>query len=138
MTVDTFTLATGTTAAAGVTTIRAGLYEYDGTEATLVARTANDVTMFTTANTTFTTEFSTGGGYPASYVLEAGQLYAIGVIIVASTTPSLVGTSTGSTASAVMNSLTPRVSGAVSSQTDLPVTRSSFSNTSFIVWSRLS
>jgi hypothetical protein len=138
VTVDTITLATGTTAAASVTTIRAGLYTYDGTTATLVARTANDPTMFTSANTTFDRSFDSAGGYPESYTLVAGERYAFGVVIIATTMPSLVGCSTGSTASAGINALDPRISGAVTGQTELPVVRTSFSNTSFLVWARLS
>ena len=138
LTVTQFTLATGPTAAATVSLVRIGLYSFDGTAATLVARTANDTNMFTTQNATFTKAFDTAGGYPSFYTLEAGQRYAVGVIVIATTMPSFVGTSTGSTASAVINSLAPRIAGAISGQTDLPVVPTTFGNTSFLVWSRLS
>jgi len=110
------------------------LYTFDGTTATLVARTASDNTIFSTGNTLYTRSFSTGGGYPATYNLVAGTRYALGVIVVA-TTPGSVYTAFELIPSA-MSALTPRMTGLVSGQSDLPTTASSFSSSIVGPWGR--
>jgi hypothetical protein len=64
-----------------------GLYQLSGangdvngilsTNGTLLARTANDTTLFTSTNTSYTRSFSTAGGYPSSVTLIAGNTYAM-------------------------------------------------------------
>ena len=119
-TISNLTMVTSTTAAAGATLIRMGLYTVDGSgNVTLVARTASDTTLFNAINTPFTRAFSTTGGYPATYALVAGTRYAVGFIVVATTRPALYHSSTQN---AAMTSLAPRMSAVLASQADLPTT----------------
>jgi hypothetical protein len=46
----------------------------------LVARTASDATLWTTASTAYTRALATTGGYPSTYELVAGTIYAVGCI----------------------------------------------------------
>jgi hypothetical protein len=108
---------------AGATLVRLGLFSYDGTTATLLARTANINASFGgTANTVYEVSFDTTGGFPASVNLTAGTRYAIGLIGVGQTTGSLTG---NSSITAFFND---SYSGAVNvgfykgGQTDLPTT----------------
>ena len=139
ITVSQLTLASAATAAATVTTVRAGLYIFDEstTTATLVARIANDTNIFTAANTSYTRSFSTAGGYPDTYTLTAGVRYCVGVVVVATTMPTIVAADLGVSAAGVA-AISPRISAAVADQSDLPVAPNSFTNTSYLVWSRLS
>lgn len=81
---------------------------------TLIAVTANDVTMFNTANVIV--EKAT----LASYNLVAGQRYAWAVLVVSSgTLPQFSGRSMGGSAgAAAMLGKSPRASGSISGQTD--------------------
>ncbi|HCB59110.1 MAG TPA: hypothetical protein DEP82_14640 [Arthrobacter bacterium] len=82
----------GSPAWAGTTLARLGLYTVTSAGvATLVAVTANDTTLFATANTVYEKSLDTAGGYPASYTLVAGQRYAIGVIGMGTTAGALRG-----------------------------------------------
>lgn len=104
----------------GATLIRLGLYTFDGTTATLVARTANDTTLFNTTFATYTRSFDTTGGYPASYSLVAGQRYGFAYILVGATTmPTIYNTAIGGNTGGVVASLAPRISGVRTGQTDL-------------------
>lgn len=117
-TISNLTMVTSTTAAAGATLIRMGLYTVDGSgNVTLVARTASDTTLFNATNTPFTRAFSTTGGYPATYALVAGTRYAVGFIVVATTRPALYHSSTQNL---TITALAPRMSAVLASQADLP------------------
>ena len=125
------------TAASTVTTARLGLYEITGeSSATLIARTANDPTLFTSNNTIYTRNFDTSDGYPASVNLVAGTTYAIAQITVASGGAggrvSYVATTTN------VNLLDPKSAAFLNGQSDLPLTTSSLSNSTIGIWGRLS
>jgi hypothetical protein len=135
-TVSEITMSSAGTAAATVTTVKMGLYTYDGTTATLVAETDNDATVFTSTFTSYTRSFSTGGGYAANYDLVAGTRYALGLIVVATTMPSVYMSNTFVPNS--LNVLDPRLSGSVTGQTDLLATRTTFTGTTLAPWGRFS
>jgi hypothetical protein len=136
LTVSNISFSSGSTPASGVTLVRFGLYTFDGTTATLVARTNNDASRFTVANTVYTGALDSTGGFPTSYNLVAGNRYAVAVVIVASTTPQLAAVSFGAASTAIM-ALSPRVVGFAGSTSDLPATRNSFSGITHAYWSRL-
>ena len=136
LTIDEISMVSAATATNGATLIRLGLYTFDGTTATLVARTANDSTLFSVGNTLYTRALSTNGGYPATYNLVAGQRYALGVIVLASN-PGSVYTAFELIPSA-MSALAPRMTGLVSGQSDLPTTATSFSPSIIGPWGRFS
>jgi hypothetical protein len=117
ITVSSFTTHNGNIGSASATLIRMGLYTWDGTTATLVARTANDTTMFNTFNAATTRVFSTVDGYPATYTLTAGQRYAVAVLQNGGTQPNLY---INSTNIYTANVFAPRIVGRVTGQTDLP------------------
>ena len=74
------------TAAATVTLIRFGIYTVDGSgDGTLVASTPNDTALFTGTFTTYTKDLS------SSYDIVAGQRYAAGWLVVATTPPAMYG-----------------------------------------------
>ncbi len=112
-TVSQITMHTSSVAAAGVTAARFGLYTYDEANLTiaLVAAIANDNTLFTATNTIYTRSFSTGGGLPASYTLQAGARYGIGSTMLATTYPTLA--SRGVNAAVSIGALFPKVAGQV-------------------------
>jgi hypothetical protein len=133
--VSSLSFTNGGTAAAGLTLARMGLYTVDASDvATLVARTASDTTLATTANTLYTRVLDGTGGYPTSYTLEAGTRYAVALIFVGTTMPNVV----IATGMLQLAGLPPRVAGIATSLTDLPTSRSTFANTSANVWTRLS
>lgn len=135
LTVSNVSMLTGTTVGSGLTSARMGLYTYDGTTATLVAQTANDTTLFTSASTLYTRSFDTTGGYPATYTLQAGQRYGFGLVIAGTTMPGLAGVSNSS----AILSITPRITGYISGQSTLQaVWSSSFANTGLMFWARFS
>lgn len=124
-----------TSAVTAGTLTRMGLFTWDDSTATatLVARTANDTTIFTAATTVYTRAFDTTGGYPASYTLKAGTRYAIGFICVGSTGGTVLAGNTSST----ITQLLPRVAYAKSGQTDLANFTGGGSGTTNTVWGRL-
>jgi hypothetical protein len=131
MTISQISVATANIAQVGSTLTRFGLYTFDGTTATLVARTASDTTIFNSVGTVYTRSFNTTGGYPATYDLVAGTRYAFGYIVVGATTmPQIVGMLTSSAVSA----LTPRIAGTRQTQTDL--TSGSLAGSTQISWFR--
>jgi hypothetical protein len=95
-----------------------GLYTFDESTATLVARTASDTTLFSSLVTAYQRSLATAGSFPASYTLTAGTRYGVAVVIVGSTIGNVVGRTVGVGASA----LGPRMSGTLASQSDLPAT----------------
>jgi len=135
-TISNLTVVSANTAATGAQTVRLGLYTFDGTTATLVARTDSDVTLLGTTNTVFTRAFSTTGGYPSTYTLQAGTRYAIAVLYVGTTAPTVY--TAFANIPAALSSLGPRLSGYVASQTDLPTAPNSFTSTAIAPWGRLS
>ena len=125
LTVSSFTISAGAgTSMAGATLVRLGLYVWNENTltATLVARTANDTSIFTTINTAFTRNFDTTGGYPAYYTLVAGSRYAVAWIVVGATAfcrvPALIGQ-----ASILQQS--PIIARTLAAQTDLPTSTNS-------------
>ncbi len=133
-TIDEIRVVSAATAATGTTFARLGLYTFDGTTATLVARTASDTSLFASTNTAYIRSFNTTGGYPATYSLLAGQRYALGVLWVGSS-PATLYTAFELIPSA-MSALSPRMTGLVSAQADLPATASSFTSSIVGVWGR--
>ena len=122
ITISQLTVASGS-AQVGATLIRLGLYTFDGTTATLVARTVNDTTLFNTTFATYTRSFDTTGGYPSSYTLVKGQRYGFAYILVGATTmPSIYNTSLGGNTGGTVASLAPRIAGVRTGQTDLLTT----------------
>ena len=116
LTVSQISIGSGNTAAANATLIQFGLYSYNETTATLLARINSDVTLFSAINTFYTRSFSTTGGYPASYTLQAGTRYGIGLLIVATTMPTL----SGKGVNTVMLGLNPRLCVQLGAQSSLP------------------
>jgi len=135
--VNSISVASATTVTTGTSLIRFGLYTFDditGT-ATLVARSAASTTTFASANSLYTLLFDTTGGYPATYTLVAGVRYAIGIIVLASN-PGSVFTAYNSPPS-VLSSLSPRTTGVVAAQTDLPASTTVTTASSVGIWGRL-
>ena len=118
-TVNSITVQTAGTAAATVTSARMALYTYNDTTntLTLVAQTANDTTLFTSAATVYTRPFVTTGGLASSYALVTGTRYALGILVTATTAPTFMGKTT--TNSGIWYSLTPRLATSLAGQTDL-------------------
>lgn len=136
--VNSISVSSASVLTSGVSLIRFGLYTFNDATgaATLVARTASSTSIFASANTLATLIFSTTGGYPATYTLVPGTRYALGVIIVASN-PGSVYTAYNSQP-LVLSSLSPRTTGVVGAQTDLPATTTVATATSVAVWGRFS
>jgi hypothetical protein len=135
LTVSQIAMNCGSTAASGLTLARMGLFTFDETTATLVARTASDTSLFTSTRTQYARSFSTagGGGFPSSYTLQAGVRYGVGVICVGTTMPLIW----GAVPPFEILTLPPRLSASRSGQSDLG-TVSSFSTSSSILYARLS
>lgn len=104
----------GGTAGVTPTLCRVGLYSVgiDGT-LTLEAAVANDTTLWTAANTRYTRTLN------QSYTLVRGTRYAIGILCVSASTPTMVGVNVNT---AGENGEEPRLAGNFSGQTDLPST----------------
>jgi hypothetical protein len=132
--VDQLRVVTAATAASGTTLARLGLYTFDGTTATLVARTAADTSLFAGTNTAYIRSFDTTGGYPATYTLQAGQRYAMGIIWTGSSPANLY--TAFELIPSAMSALGPRMTGLVTGQTDLPTTASSFISSIVGPWGR--
>jgi hypothetical protein len=124
----------GGTASSGLTLCRFGLYTFDGTTATLVARTNSDTTIFNATFTLNSRSLSTTGGYPSNYSLIAGQRYATAVIQVGSTPANLYATP----ATGGWMESTPIIAGMKTSQTDLLTTTTTpFTGNAFAIASKL-
>jgi hypothetical protein len=131
MTISQISMGTSTVAQVGSTLIRLGLYTFDGTTVTLVARTANDTSLFSSPYTVYTRSFNTTGGFPATYDLVAGTRYAFAYILVgASTMPQFYGCLTSSPIAALL----PKISGSRATQTDL--SNGVITTASHISWAR--
>lgn len=105
---------TGGTAASAITLSRVGLYSVaaDGT-LTLIGSTANDTALFSATSTTYTKALQ------AATQVYTGQRYAIAPLIVATTAPNLYGLPAVPTNELAQS---PRITGAVTGQADLPAT----------------
>ena len=132
-TVSQISMSVVSTAASGLTLARMGLFTFNETTATLVARTASDTTLFTQTRTVYTRSFDSSGGFPATYTLTAGTRYGVGVIAVGTTMPLLSGT----TPPFELATLSPRLSAARTGQSDL-ATIGSLGTTSAVPYARLS
>lgn len=104
----------GSTAAATVTLIRAGLWTIAANgDGTLVASTPNDTALLGTPSAANTKSWS------VPYAKVAGVRYAVGILSVATTAGSMIGT-TAATGFGAELAVAPRLSGGWSNQTDLP------------------
>jgi hypothetical protein len=115
LTVSSITFCSGSIAGSGLTLARMGLYTFDETTVTLVARTASDTTLFTATNTAYTRSLATAGGYPATYALDARTRYGVAVIAVGTTAPNFA----GRTIVTAVGGQTPRMAATLGSQADL-------------------
>ena len=136
MTISQITMGNSSIPAASCTAARMGLYTFDGTTATLVARTANDTTLFNSLYTSYTRSLSTTGGYPASYTLTAGTRYAFASIVVAATLPTMYNAPLGDNNAGVIGALSPRISGVRTGQTDLLVSTTISGPSDQVPWFR--
>ena len=112
----------GTAAAATPTVCRIGLYLADaaGNGSSLVASTTNDTALFAGTSTSYTKAWT------SSYVMVAGQRYAVGALVVSgAATPTFLGT-TGP-AMAAEAAAAPALAGVVTGLSDLPASFSSAS-----------
>jgi len=133
ITVSKITFVSGT-ASSGLTLCRFGLFTFDETTATLVARTDSDTTIFNNANTSYQRSFSTSGGYPATYTLTAGVRYGVASLQTGTTQASLHGLIASN---AVVPQLLPRLTRYTSGQSDL-ATATLTSGNQIIIYARLS
>jgi hypothetical protein len=133
LTVSQITMSCATIAASGLTLARMGLFTYNETTATLVARCASDTTLFTTTRTVYTRSFDTAGSFPSSYQLVAGNRYGVAVLCIGTTMPALA--QIGGLAE--IANLTPRQSAIRSAQSDL-VTATATGGQSNLIYARLS
>jgi hypothetical protein len=136
MTISQITMGNSSIPAASCTAARMGLYTFDGTTATLVARTADDTTLFNSLYTSYTRSLSTTGGYPASYTLTAGSRYAFAYIVVAATMPTIYNAPLGDNNAGVIGALSPRISGVRTGQTDLLVSTTISGPSDQVPWFR--
>jgi hypothetical protein len=117
-TITKLSMACGTAAGATPTLIKFGVYSVNETtgDLTLVASTASDTSVFSTANTGYELNLS------SSWSKTAGTLYAYALLLVSSQTlPTIIGHAhLASTGVNNILALPPRVTGLVSGQTDLP------------------
>jgi hypothetical protein len=134
--ISSISVSSATVATTGASLVRFGLYSISGNTATLLAQTASDPTVFSSTSTLYTRTLSVSGGYPATYTLVAGTRYAIGVLVIAAT-PGSIYTAYSSPPS-TLSSLSPRITGSVALQTDLPITVASFNSSTLAAWGRFS
>ena len=122
-TVGNISVSSAGTISTGATLIRFGLYTVNESTGalTLVARTASDTTIFSAVNTLYTRVFATTGGYPATYALQRGIRYALGIIVVGGTPGNAYLAGSG-LIPVSMVSLTPILRSFASAQSDLPAT----------------
>ena len=136
LSVSSIRMASAGSSTSGATLIRFGLYQFNGTTATLRAWTSNDPSIFSVAQTVYQRNFSTDNGYPTSYLLQKGQRYAVAVIVIASSPGNAYLNSNA--APIAINTMDPRMTGLSAGHVDLQSTNASFSNTSTSFWARLS
>jgi hypothetical protein len=136
LTVSSISMASAGSSTTNANTVRFGLYTFDGNTAIMVARTANDPTIFSLPQTLYQRFFSTEGEYPSNYTLVKGNRYAVAVIVDAQFT----GNAYVNDASVpnVLNTLDPRMHGLHAGHNDLQYSNSTFSTTPIAYWARLS
>jgi hypothetical protein len=134
--VSSIRMASAGSSTSGATLIRFGLYQFDGTTATLKAWTANDPSIFSVPQTVYQRNFTSAGGYPTSFFIEKGKRYAVAVIVIASS-PGNAYLNSGAAPIAI-NTMEPRMTGIHAGHSDLQATNTTFSNTSTAFWARLS
>lgn len=130
---------TGPTAAAATPTLcRVGLYAVAvNGDLTLAASTPNDAALWNAAGGTFNKAWS------APVALTAGARYALGILCVtAAAAPSMPGVQIGAgqAFSAALAALSPRLTGNLNAQSDLPLSVSSgsvLSTTTGLIYSTL-
>lgn len=137
---------TGYTAGTGgPPTARLGLYTVASNgNLTLVARTATIAAASFAANTVVEAVLDGAGGYPTSYDLLHGTRYALAIIwtdngATGHVIPQLArfqGTGPNTTVLGTMMSWSPRMTGRLTGQTDLPasITAGSVTNTATLWW----
>ena len=115
---------------------RLGLYTVDSDgDLTLVARTSQGL-RWTTTHFAQEDAFDTTGGYPATYTLQYGLRYAIGIIYnlngaTGATMPELLryeSSAPNQAARGLLMSYSPRMAGLIAGQTDLPTSLAGFSS----------
>lgn len=114
-----FYTASGTTAAAATPSLcRVGLYSVGVSgDLDLVARSANDPTLWAATITAYTSVMATAGGYPSSVTPVIGQRYALAVVCVTGGTPPTMYSQEFVRGT---HQLEPRMTAALVGQTDLP------------------
>jgi len=136
MTVSQITVNTHNIPAVGVTSARMGLYTANSftnsSGVTLVARTANDASLFNFASTAYTRSFVSDGTYPSTYTLQAGVRYAIAIRQTSNGVASFYGVNGPSFFLGF-----PLIAGR-SIDGDLPASRSSMTINLNRIWARIS
>jgi hypothetical protein len=134
LTVGNISMCTGSIASTSLTAVIMALYTFDETTYTMVARTASDTTLFNATSTLYTKPFDTATGYPATYTLQKGVRYGVGLWMQGSTFPTLA----GAAINPQVSTLSPRASGYRGSQPSIPTTGTVFTgNNTSQIWSRL-
>lgn len=111
-TVNNIRMTSGGTAAATVTTVQVGIYQVEANgDLTKLGETPNDATLLTGTSTQYTKALS------APVNLVAGQRYAIALLVVASTMPTMAGVV--GTISAELFSSAPRIAATFAGQSAL-------------------
>jgi hypothetical protein len=123
--ITTLTLYTAGTAAATTTLIRYGVYSVASNgNITLVASTVNDTALLAATNTAYPKALS------ATWTKTPGTRYAVGMLFVGTTAPTMVQLGTQSSTPIVnLYDTDYPISGAVAGQTDLPASVASASVT---------
>lgn len=115
---------TGASDTGGTTTRKLGLFTVNAgsTQVTCVARSANTTTLCSASSTMYTLAFNTTGGFPASYSLIAGTLYAVGSLFYNTGgtfgSPSYLST-TNNGGTGALSTFLPSIVAAATSQTDI-------------------
>lgn len=136
ITVSSISMASAGSSTSNTTLVRFGLYTFDGTNAIMVARTANDPTIFSLPQTLYQRYFSTDGGFPSSYNLIKGNRYAVAVIVDAQFPGNAYVNDAG--VPNVLNQLSPKMHGLHAGHNDLQTSNSTFVATTTAFWARLS
>jgi hypothetical protein len=135
-TITKLAMASGTAAGATPSLVKFGVYSVNETtgDLTRVAITSSDTATFSTANTAYELALT------SSWTKTKGVLYAYAVLIVTSAAlPTVVGNAHfASTPVNAILSLSPRITAAAASQTDLPasLTAASLTNSNRALWTQ--
>ena len=90
ITVNTVQVASDSTASAGLTSARLGIYACgDDGDNWAMGRSADDTTLFNTGQTLYSKTLDTTDGWPAAITLVPGRFYAASVGLVGTTMPTL-------------------------------------------------